>query len=1010
MPRFSLPSLLLVLFSFMACSTPPAVTNNTQVLDDFESDSSLQLWSGPVSISTSYVAHGKSGLRLDLSDRRSRGLVSDKLPGDWSAYDLLKFDIYNPSGTVQNANIQINDELGSDEQAEIQGQSYRGGKIFMNRGWNHYELQLKKAMVEDGDRHLALDRIRRFSLDFGRQGGELFIDNLRLVAGAEGQSTASAADPRDCRVVIEDRYVFPSLYGPQDKIVPSVDMKQLRARADQAEATLRREVAAAELQGYQSFYWRIPLLTAEVGREVRGKLVWFQSEEEERKILEYVISSCGESIEALRKVLGAQDPGRVELPEDEVNPQPLYVPPYPVLHGLPQKDGFFRDKLGNPVIVLSMLIVNEGPLMDYFAPFNHRLESYTVGGGSRYDIESSPVYETFHKYPGTHRVGWDGWCGHLVKDRWSMGGRKENVVVCLESPHIREAVFEYTKQRYEEWKNNPNLLYNIMAYELMYICYCETSQQMFRDWLKAKYGSVEKLNRLWNTSYSSFAGITAPETRNAAPLPDVNRAAWYDWAVFNTRRFTDYLKFAKSQIRKLDPDIPITAGGTSSMLSSANGTSGIDEEMIINEVDDVILNESGGSYIFSDLFLSLSEKKKAMVEPEMGGDAHGILLQFLHGKSSIAKWWWARTPSVEYHGMNESSLPHSWDIPLSDVAEVLRLGLDVRRLSNEIAEFLKPEPEVALLYSKTSIVQVPPELHRAGRTPYLQALGNVWQGSRFLGCRIGFVSEKQVLEGKLAGLKLLILPAVKYCPPEVAAAVLKYVSEGGTVVIVPESFLFDQYANPADRIPELGLKVTDVTLPEVLGKGERVQNYDQSISQTMVFGEVNREIQTGEEDIFSGRKPAVLHSEGLVQKLEAGGNKVLATFTDGAPALVLIEKGKGRIYYLAAPLKAEDYMAILEPLAERLELTRPLLAIDSQGDPVTGAEVRSVERKNDYLIYASNLGPAALEFEIKGQSDIGQMIDLRSLSKITGNHVRLEPWQETIFRVEKAGGPRVSAR
>ena len=88
----------------------------------------------------------------------------------------------------------------------------------------------------------------------------------------------------------------------------------------------------------------------------------------------------------------------------------------------------------------------------------------------------------------------------------------------------------------------------------------------------------------------------------------------------------------------------------------------------------------------------------------------------------------------------------------------------------EVGILLALEPEVLLLYSKTSIVQVPPELHRAGRTPYLQALGNVWQGSRFLGCRIGFVSEKQVLEGKLAGLKLLILPAVKYCPPEVAEA------------------------------------------------------------------------------------------------------------------------------------------------------------------------------------------------------------------------------------------------
>ncbi len=993
---------LALLVSFLLNATG-IVFADTYLLDDFESESSLKQWKGPVSLSREYPAHGRSCLRLDLSDRRSRVLESESLPGDWSGYELLKFDIYNPSGTVLTAGIQIYDELGSDEDAELRGQSYRGGKIFMNPGWNHYEFMLAKARVEEGDRGLALGKIRRFRLDFSRLSGEFYLDNFRLVSGKEDPGTATEADPRSCRVVINDRYVFPSLYGPEEKTKPSQEISDLRKHAREAVARLEAELKTANLQGYQTHYWRIPLISAEVGMGVRSKLVWFQSEEEEKKILEHIIASCTKAAREMSTILSAADQERVELPEDEVNPHLLYVPDYPALKGLKQKDGYFRDALGNPVLILSVLNVNDGPLMDYFAPFNHRLESYTVGGGSRYDIETSPVYEAFHKYPGTHRVGWDGWCGHLIKDRWSMGGRKETVVLCLESSHIREAVLKYMKRRYDQWKNNPNLLYNIRADELMYICYCEKSQQMFREWLQDKYSSIERVNQTWRTSYGSFDRIRAPETKNAAPVPDVNRAAWYDWAVFNARRFTDYLKWNKAEIRKLDPDMPICAGGTSSMLSSANSTTGIDEELIINEVDDVILNESGHSHIFSDLFLSLSNRKMAMVEPEMGGSVHGVLLHFLKGKSSIAKWWWARTPSVEYHSMNSSSIPHGWNITLADLEEVLRIGLDIRRLANEIAEFTKPEPEVAILYSRTSIVQVPPRLHRAGRTPYLKALHATWEGSRYLGCRIGFVTERQILDGKLSRLKLLIIPAVKYIQPEVVHAVLEYIEKGGAALVVPESFLFDQYAHEQDMLTELGLKVTDVILPEISGRGELVQNYDQSFTQTIVYGEVKREIRAGNEDIFRGKSGLILHSEGLVQKIDPGKNKVLASFSDGNPAIVLVKTGRGTVYYLAAPLAAMDYHQLFAPLAEKLELRRPLVGVDASGELVTGAEVRAVERENDYLMYASNLGSSPVEFTIRGEGETGAVKDLRSLRMVQGGHVRLAPWQETIFRVGKAG-------
>jgi len=1003
---------VLLFFSLLlyACNGTPtessAASENAQevfILDDFENATISEIWNGTVSLSKEFPAHGKRCLELTTNDEQPLWLESEELLKDWSSYKTLKFDIYNPSSQLHYGYIEICDELGTDEQAAFHGQSYNWQKVFLNSGWNHFEFLLQNAMVSEGDRPLSLDKIRKFRLSFGSLGHSLYIDNIRLVKGEESTKTASRIDPRDSRIVIDDRYVYPTLAGPEEDIKVNPEIEQLRKEAEAAVKKLEKEVNTAELQGYQTLYQRIPLITAEVGLGIRSKLVWFQSEEEQTKILEYIIASCAEASREIEVILATQQSNvPVLAPENETTFPVFYVPPYPPLKELKPDNGFYRDKNGKPVLIFSMLQINQGPLMDYFAPFNHRLESYTVGGGSRYNIEHSPVYKAFHNHPGTHRVGWDGWCGHLIKDRWAMGGKKEDVVICLESHHIRQAILEYIKMHHHEWKENPNLLYNIMAYELQYICYCEMSQQMFRDWLKTKHKRISELNRIWDTQYQSFTQVTAPATRNARPIDDVNRAAWYDWASFNTRRFTDYLNWVKREMRKFDQNTPICAGGTSSMLGSSNSVTGIDEEMIINEVDDVILNESGSSTIFSDLLSSLSEEKKVMVEPEMGGGPHGILLQFLHGKSAISKWWWASAPSREYLQMNQSSLPHSKTISLSEIDEVLRLGLDVRRLSPEIAAFTQPEPEVAILYSKTSILQVPPTLVQAGHTPYIDALYSAWEGSRFLGCRIGFVSEKQILAGKLAKYKLLIVPAAKYIRPEVVTAILHYVEEGGTAVIIPESFIFDQYAREDNRISEIGINITDVTLPPVLGEGEQVQNYDQSFSQSILYGDVQKEITTLDKDIFKDyTTPVTLYSNGLVQSIDPGPHQVLAKFEDGKAAIVLVETGNGAIYYLAAPLKTADYHKLLSPLGQKLALRRPVKGIDQNGQLVTGVEVRAVEREADYLVYASNLTPEPVEFDLKRSGDTGVIVDLRSLHEVKEGHVRLKPFQETIFRVEK---------
>jgi len=352
--------------------------------------------------------------------------------------------------------------------------------------------------------------------------------------------------------------------------------------------------------------------------------------------------------------------------------------------------------------------------------------------------------------------------------------------------------------------------------------------------------------------------------------------------------------------------------------------------------------------------------------------------------------------------MNETSLPHGKEISLADIAEVLRIGLDVRRLSQEIAEFSKPDPEVAILYSRSSIIQVPPQQIQAGITPYLYSLGTVWEGARFLGCRIGFISEKQIMAGNLSKIKLLVIPAVKYIPPEIAGSIQKYIEKGGTVLMIPESFLFDQYAGELNGLASFGLTIKGVTLPPVIGEAEKKQNYDQSFSQAILYGEVQKKINCSAEDLFAGAKsPVILTSDGLVQDIDPGQNKVLARFDDGSPAMVLVRAGKGSLYYLASPLKTSDYHRLLVPMAERSGLIRPVLGVDREGVPVTGAEIRGVERDGDYLAYASNLTAGEVVFSLKGTGKLGSVLDLRNLKTIKGDSITLGPFQEAIYKIEK---------
>ncbi|MGH9940539.1 MAG: beta-galactosidase, partial [Blastocatellia bacterium] len=802
----------------------------------------------------------------------------------------------------------------------------------------------------------------------------IYVDNLRLARGVEEAATASARKPEDGTAMLDSRFVTLGQVGPREAIPESEAVKQKRRTAREESKRLQETIEAARTMGFETIYQEIPLVTAELGLDIRPLLSWFNDDRTKGEMFDYVTVSCRDARVELEELIS----GAKRLPDvDDTQVGEPLVPPYPPLKGRPIKDGFFRNEKGEPLLALSLHSPSRKLTRFFATPMQH-IESYTAGGGSRWTVDDSPVYEAFKKHGDTKRVGWDGWCGHLIRDRWSMGGGREEVVICLESPHIKQAIEQFIEREALSWMKNPELLYNVMGYELQYICYCDRSQRMFREWLAGKHSTIEQLNAAWRTGFKSFDEITAPPAKDSAPLPGANRAQWFDWATFNQERFTDHLAWVKSVIRKFDPATPITAVGAHSMLAGSNATSGIDEELMVSRFSDLVMHEGGGSTLGAELHWALTERKLPLVDPEMSAPARDLLPHFLHGKSVIQLFYWPSQPAAEHPRLNESSIAHARHWSLSDVGELLRVALDVRRLNKEIAALAAAPREVAILYSRTSLAQVPGELMRAASTPYLDELRRTYEASLYLDAGTTFITERQLLKEAARQYKVILIPAAKHVPPEVARALLDYARQGGHLVISPESLLSDQYLRPLDFLAQAGVQIAKSSAAGEAKLGALEQQYDQTPRRAVVTaGSVESEITTlpGAE---LGSASFNLKGRGVVQTIKPGdGGRTLARFKNNDPAIIRHAFGSGSITSLATPLEPRSYAQLLDRLFESAGVERQIRVTDAAGQRLWQVEARSLRRERDWLVYVVNHSDAGVEVRLSLPAVARSLKDLR---------------------------------
>ena len=82
-------------------------------------------------------------------------------------------------------------------------------------------------------------------------------------------------------------------------------------------------------------------------------------------------------------------------------------------------------------------------------------------------------------------------------------------------------------------------------------CYCAVSAAAFRDWLRARYGSLDALNAAWTTTfwgqrYSDWEQIDAPRR---APMADVNPTHRLDFQRFTSDSLLELYTAERDVIR-----------------------------------------------------------------------------------------------------------------------------------------------------------------------------------------------------------------------------------------------------------------------------------------------------------------------------------------------------------------------------------------------------------------------------------------------------------------------------
>ena len=298
-------------------------------------------------------------------------------------------------------------------------------------------------------------------------------------------------------------------------------------------------------------------------------------------------------------------------------------------------------------------------------------------------------------------------------------------------------------------------------------CFSEHCLREFRAFAKARYGTLERLNKEYDSNFGSWDEVVPFTRQEVWKANDKHVAGWSDHLEFMDDRVTNMMTRAARVLRNLDPDIGLTLSGTQPPAAYT----GMDWWKILQILNGAQSYGIGGQYDIHRSFRPDGHFTPWAIGYGNRGDSarRSLWETVVRGQAGV-DFWWARS------GFNpDFTQTHG----ISDIlADLKRAGQGAGKYAMNV---LHPRHEIAILYSQASFRGAFIEERRKEHNALHEA---VRTALRQLGVSFDYISYAQLADGSVQGKGykvLLLVDAVSMSDAEIEG--VRTFAKGGASVV-----------------------------------------------------------------------------------------------------------------------------------------------------------------------------------------------------------------------------------
>lgn len=483
---------------------------------------------------------------------------------------------------------------------------------------------------------------------------------------------------------------------------------------------------------------------------------------------------------------------------------------------------------------------------------------------------------------------------------------------CPNSPVYRKYSTALAERLAKRYAGYDNVIAWHISNEYGGECYCENCRKAFRVWLKNRYGTIEAVNRAWDTAFWGHTFYDWEEIE----LPDYRTEHWgnerstfqgisIDYRRFNSESMQICCRLERDAVKKINPTIPVTTNFMEFYrpLDYRKWAEDLDfvswdsypqpdatpARMALNH--ELIRGlKAGQPFILMEQTPSVTNWHPFNALKRPGVMRLWSYQAVAHGSDSVMFFQMRRSIGAceKYHG---AIIDHAGHEHTRVFREAAALGAELEVLGDRTLG-TRTKAEAAILFDWENWWGIS---YSAGPSVRLDYVGEVQNYYTALHDR-NVATDVIGTEDDFGKYKLLIAPMLYMVKPGVDEKLKAFVKNGGTLVVS----YFSGYVDEHDL----------VTLGGYPGKLRELLGIWVEESDALPENRVNH-------FTWQGRR----HEAGLLcDLLHSEGAQVLACYEEdfyaGMPVLTCNRYGDGRAYYVASQSDAGFYREFLKTLCD----------------------------------------------------------------------------------------------